>query len=537
MREGVLCWYPFEKGANILDLTGGILTDLLKSKGEVASDGTGFDYAVVLDPTDFGIEALKGICSKLNEKGRLLFAYENPFALRYWSGKGAPNTDIPYETLFGKNQPSKAELKNRLKSAGFEAQKWYYPLTDHWLTQEVYSEDYLPNEFLNQRFDPYIAYDPFIQFDERSLYREVIRGGAFEFMCGAYLVEARVSAAIEACKVDYAAVTAYREPSKRFATVVRNDNTVRKQPLHPDGIERVKNTARIHGELRELGVNVIETRLDGDSLVMPRLHFPVLWDYWADKLSNGEFSEDEMFSQFDRIRDAIYKSSANGKCYWELVPANCFYDKENDELIFFDQEYCWENTPPEIAVARAVMALSYSRILNEDTRLDEWLNTLKKRYAISEKWDELFEYADIRAYKEVFGYEINEIKRLSECVNKYIEERVLEHEYERIVLLDRYNRIYPAAEKLKELGFKSPAIYGFGVRGKVLRTVLEVSGIDIPVIVDRNIDRYKTIDDAPNNYDVLIVSILRGEDIAAELRAKVSVPVITLGELIGEKNE
>ncbi|CQR58603.1 hypothetical protein PRIO_6256 [Paenibacillus riograndensis SBR5] len=66
---------------------------------------------------------------------------------------------------------------------------------------------------------------------------------------------------------------------------------------------------------------------------------PTFWDCWAEKLSDGTFDVNEMVSQFDRIRETIIKAAKTSKCFWELVPANCFYNKENDELIFIDQEY------------------------------------------------------------------------------------------------------------------------------------------------------------------------------------------------------
>jgi hypothetical protein len=526
MREGVLCWYPFKEGASILDLSGGILTPLLQSRGRIGtSSGKDFDYAVILDPQDLSIDALKILRSKMNSNGRLLIAYENPYALRYWAGKGSSKTGYPYDSLFGRGDSpllGKAELTMRLKQAGFNGQKWYYPLTDHWLAHEVYSQSYLPNEYLNQRFKPYIADDVNLQFDERRLYREVIRGGAFEFMCGAYLVEARVNEDDQPCSVDYAAVTAYREPSKRFATVVRNDGTVLKTALHPDGREQLLNTLRNHENLAVMGVKAVPMRLEGDSLVMPRFNLPTIWDYWVKKLTQGTFDENEMFSQFDRIRNAIYKSSVNGKCYWELVPANCFYNEKENELIFFDQEYCWENVSPDVAVTRAVWGLIYSPAFSVDQRRYKWVETLKKRYSLIPQWEELSLIVNKQANAEVFGNGYEILDKVTGCASR------------RLV---RQRKIMAAAKKISELGFKNPAIYGYGVRGKILLRVLEDSGMEIPVIIDKKCGRYKTADDAPKEYDVLIISILNDGDIADELRLKVSVPVYTLEELIDEKVE
>ncbi len=413
MREGVLCWYPFERGEAALDLSGGALADLLENRGctvvHPRDAGAGaVDYIVALDPTDFAVEALAAFGDRLKPGGRLLLAYENPFALRYWAGKKAPNAGAPHDTLLGRGEsplPSRAELRIRLKLAGFAGQKWYYPLTDHWFAREIYSENYLPGEYLNQRFDPYVADDAGLQFDERDLYREVIRNAAFEFMCGAYLVEARRDSGSTPCPVDYAAVTAYREPAKRFATIVRNDGAVHKKPLHPDGLESVRRIHRNHRDLAALGVDVVETRIVGDSLVMPRMNLPTLWDYWADKLSRGVFDENGMYRHFDRIRDSIMKASVNGRCYWELVPANCFYDAESDRIVFFDQEYYWENASPDIALARAIGAIRYcSRVFRDNPRSERWFSLLLERYGLAGQRDELFSKTIPDTDREVFGH-------------------------------------------------------------------------------------------------------------------------------------
>lgn len=377
MKDALLCWYPFEHKKT--------------------------DYIVLRDPKDYSVKTLISLRNRLSEHGRLLLAYENPFALRYWNGKRSPETGKPFDSLFGRDcRPSKAELETRLSQAGFEGQKWYYPLTDHWFTREVYSENYLPDEYLGQRFIPYMDGDEEYSYVERPLYREIIRGGAFSFMCGAYLVEARACKMTAPCPVDYAAVTAYRETSKRFATTIRNDGYVYKFPLHPDGILSLENTQKNHEELARLGVDVLPLERRGDMLVMPRVNLPTLWDYWAKKHTNGTFDKNEMYEHFDLIRDAIFKAAESGKCFWELVPANCFYDAQDNRLIFFDQEYASENDPPEKALVRAIWALNYSEALKNDPMKPEWLDALKKRYNLEGKWDELSKSARTET-KNVFG--------------------------------------------------------------------------------------------------------------------------------------
>jgi hypothetical protein len=92
----------------------------------------------------------------------------------------------------------------RLKDAGFSGQKWYYPITDHWFATKIYSENALPDVTMMKNFIPYVADDLTLIFDERELYCEIVQNGAFEFLCGAYLVEARVDGDEAACPIDFA---------------------------------------------------------------------------------------------------------------------------------------------------------------------------------------------------------------------------------------------------------------------------------------------------------------------------------------------
>lgn len=544
MREGVLCWYPFERGARVLDLSGGVLTALLRHRGTRVSTylgegGEGFDYIVALDPVDLRVDTLNRLHALLGPHGRLLLAYENPFALRYWSGKRAPNTGVPYDTLTGRDgKPGKAEVCTRLAQAGFGGQKWYYPLTDHWFTRELYSESYLPNEYLNQRFIAYMSSDGILQFDERVLYREVIRNGAFEFMCGAYLVEARADAGDVPCAVDYAAITAYREPSKRFATTVRNDGTARKTPLHPHGHASVRRIQRNHEELTRLGVDVVPSVLEGESLVMPRMDMPTLWDYWAEKLSRGVLDEEELMCQFDRIRDAVYKAAQSGRCFWELVPANCFFDAAQDRLIFFDQEYTWDGAPPEVALARALWSLGYSPMLSADARTTGWMERLIARYGLAGQWGDLSVLVNGKSNLEVFGEGTRALERETERAAEQAAEAT------------RYRRFLPVAKKLEDLGFTHPALYGHGLRGKTLLRALRDCGVAVVAVVDRRFASSETVFDLsmPTWYgsveeiprhavDVVLVSLHAGEETAAFLRGRVDIPVYTVDELLDTRNE
>ena len=548
MREGIINWYPFESKSTVLESSNAALTRLLLEKcAHVTSfdseyDGKGkFDYIVCIDPGEITRELLSKYRSYLNANGRLLMAFENPYGLQYVAGKRNPRTGFPFQFWFGE---SKAEAKIRLKKAGFFGQKWYYPFPNHYFTREVYSENYLPNAFLNHRGSEYIEIEDDYpkQFDEHKLWKEIIRGGAFAFLCNSYLVEARAYKEDEPCNVDFAAITAYREREKAFITTVNSDGSARKHAVFPEGLICLNTIAENHRDLKRLGVNVLPMKIDGDCLTMERLNMPTLWDYWTRKLMRDELDEGLLLDHFDRIRDSIYASAREGRCYWEMVPANCFYDIENDNLIFFDQEYYWENIDPDMALVRAIYALKYSAEFQNDPKTQGWINALKDRYHLSEKWDSLTELADRKTREFVF----NDVhtKPLDSVVAR-IKIRKREHASERNAEHARYEKMCIAANSLQSMGIQQVAIYGYGLRGKMLRCVLEMVDMEPVFIIDKKlpflcgIPLFDSIEkiSAENTPDVIVVTPVKGaSEIAAELRKKVKCHVMTIAELTNGKS-
>jgi len=541
MREGILNWYPFDEKASVLESSGGALTDFLRSHCTIAETFNGdykgeskFDYIVVIDPGEITSGLLKKYHSLLNEHGCLLMAFENSYGLQYFAGKRNLYTGLPYNFQNGVN---KAEVENSLKLAGFAGQKWYYPFTNHYLTQEIYSDNFMPNEFLNHRGQAFIEDDYTKGFDERVLWKEIIRGGAFPFLCNSYLVEARVCADDKECNVDFAAITAYRESSKAFITTVHSDGTAKKRAVFDEGKVCLKSLDAIHKELEVLGVNVLPVNLEGDSLIMKRLNLPTIWDYWSRKLIEGRLEERELFSHYDRIYEEIKKSSVQGRIYWELVPANCFYDADKDELIFFDQEFFWEGFNPDVVIVRAIYALILSVEFHQDPRINEWIDKLKKRYGLTNKWDELSKIAFNKTHEYVFNTVHTEpVTKSAERVVWHMEELQTERERE----FRRYKKMCITANALKDMNINHTVIYGYGVRGKMLRYVLEENGIDIACIIDkslpnvRGVPLFPTIEEvaADIEMDVIIVTPLKdAKHMADDIRLKTRCHVVTVEEI------
>jgi hypothetical protein len=452
--------------------------------------------------------------------------------------------------------PSKAECVSRLKRAGFNAVKSYYPFTDHWFTQEVYSENRLPNQFLDHRLIPYIDSATPLMFDERYLYSEVIRGGAFEFLCPSYLLEASVAG--ESCPTDYAAVTTYRFERNRFATVMQNDGAVRKLPLCEEAKEKAARIARIHEDLEKLGVNVLPLKIETDgSLSMRRVNAPILIGYWCEKWKAGTLTADEVIRHYGIIKSEIDKASVNGVCYCELVPANCFI--ENGELIFFDQEFTREfdsrGFAADVAMTRAILALTiYNHAgwgfgIKDDAFIAKVVDELKAKYGLADSWDVLVEEADKNmTVKEIFS---EGLAPLDTASGKITKRSAAARKAARAAARETMRRIAygPCVSLLKSAGLKAPLIYGYGLRGKALRCAFENENIDVPVIVDRDesrlrdifcdTERFTSLEEALAKHrypiDSLVISPLDCEPIMKEIREQfgegLNLPIYTLKEL------
>ena len=184
----------------------------------------------------------------------------------------------------------------------------------------------------------------------------------------------------------------------------------------------------------------------------------------------------------------------------------------------------------------------YSAEFKKDPNTQGWIARLKDRYNLTGKWNFLAELADKKTREFVF----NEVhtKPLDRVVERTkIRER--EHASERKAEHARYEKMCIAANSLHSMGIQHVAIYGYGLRGKMLRYVLEMVDMEPVFIIDKQlpflcgIPLFDSIEkiSAENTPDVIIVTPVKGaNEIAAELRKKVKCSVMTIEELTNGKS-
>ena len=264
-----------------------------------------------------------------------------------------------------------------------------------------------------------------------------------------------------------------------------------------------------------------------------------------------------MIPVFDRLRDVIWQSSdfdppgshgwdtrlgvVQKIAYPELVPANCFYDMENDDLIFFDQEFSRENCPASVPLSRALLSLHYSPIFVGDEQIQALLALLIERYELSECWD-LLQEIEYKCWEDIF--KCDEIEIFDDMV---LEARGTVPKNVTCLLDWHWGRTKVVAGYIDDR-WKKIGIYGYGKRGRWLHDILRLNGIEVFFVMDQDAKSllafkrllsveyvFENIEEVPEAFvfDVIIVTPKADADeIVMNLREKTMLPVVTLDEIL-----
>lgn len=141
------------------------------------------------------VDFLKNIKGLLKENGKILIAIENKFGLKYFAGAVEDHTSIKYDSIVGYNNKigpqtfGKDELKDILNSAGLNYSRFYYALPDYKLPNVIFSDHYLPDEnMIDKYYDTYYYENTKLNFDEKKAYKEIIKNNKFDFFSNSFFV-------------------------------------------------------------------------------------------------------------------------------------------------------------------------------------------------------------------------------------------------------------------------------------------------------------------------------------------------------------
>ena len=386
LNAAILSWIPMCKNSMILCINisqrmdyifkkySGIVSFLSIEEFENTDIIEKYDYIFAFDVVENvknPVAFLKKVKMFMKKTGVFYLGTDNRLGLRYFCGDIEPGTNKVFAGIEDYNGINKNislqsrlyarnEIEDILKQADFKCRKFYSVLPNLSAAQLIYADGYLPHERLATRYMPMYRAPSMIFAREEWMYDSIIANGMFHKMANSYLIEIRLDEQENKLSdILHVTLSADRGEEYSCATVIHSDR-VEKIALHSQGEKRLLQIKNNDDDLRKHGVTIIDSSIESGKYVMPRIDAVVLERYLQHSL---ETNPDDFLRLFDRYRDVVYHSSdvveINEKgpilkrCYIDLVPLNCFY--QNDEFLFYDQEFFWENEAANLILWRALI--------------------------------------------------------------------------------------------------------------------------------------------------------------------------------------
>ena len=344
LRENILNWYPFRKGAKVLELgagcgavTGALLkagldvcaVDLslrrsrINARRHAAYDNLRiivgpmekvlsglneqFDYILLIGVLEYAsvfssdsnpyaavLEQIKGV---MKDDAEVLIAIENKIGLKYLAGCREDHTGRFFEGIEGyphQDGPrtfSRPELKRLAADCGYQSE-FFYPYPDYKFPVRVYSDEITPGKGeWDRNWQNFDAERAFL-FDERLAADTLSEAGALTLFANSFLVKLTRGSAKPAERVLFAKISAERKPEFRQATIIceaGGEKKVRKVP--------VMEAAREHISKMEERYRMLIKKLDGKAEIWP---VPCI----IREDGAAEFPYQEAESLQDRLREA-----------------------------------------------------------------------------------------------------------------------------------------------------------------------------------------------------------------------------------------
>ncbi len=456
IRKNILCWYPIPKNATILEIDAnlGEVTGLLCEKGKKViaieeniskasaiskryenknnlevktenikpSEEEKFDYVVIYQPEK--IELAKNL---VKPNGTILLATNNRFGIAYFAG--ASFKGKIYDTILAEQGPlyGKKEIEKLLQEQGLNQYQFYYPLPNYKMPNVIFSEQYMPNENTTKMMYN-IMYEKgsVVVFDELKALKQLTKNGLFDFFANSYLVEIKMPEKKQTNPIHFISFNNNRKEEYQLATILE-ENKIKKQMISPKARKHMKSIELNTKNLKKLGFHmideivedeVISQYIEGDTfdkkivtlLLQGNIEEAYGWiekwyDYLKQKLlknKRSDFNENIQASPEELEGLTILK---NG--YIDLVFENTFY--QNDEFLFFDQEWYADGIPIEFLLYRAIQNM-YAYNLEIENKYPK--QKVLERFGLT-TYIELFQRIEQYIQKDIIDEKMIEVNKQS----------------------------------------------------------------------------------------------------------------------------
>ncbi len=463
VRRNILNWYSFKEHADILEVGAGMgaVTGLLcdvadsvvaiemsRARAEVIrarypdrdnltvlSENINswdtekrFDYAVFIgvleyaavfsDAADPYEEFLNNVKRFLKPDGKILFAIENRFGLKYWLGGSEDHLQEPFAGIRGYGNGkcprtfSRKELEEILLSAGLPHFRFYSVLPDYKFPELIFSDEYEPNSMNLKKVSFTYSKNSTLLADEKTLYKDIVENGVFPFFANSFLVEASGQ---ELENRHAVMVSAKGETRKeyRVSTVMDSCGRVYKIPMHREAAAHIQSIVRNTEELSEKGIRILPVSYEDGRLVGDYFDAPSAQDIFSAALKGNDRQTVRLL--LGRLRESLKKSSGLEeysldnilveqdmaepgadygpilqKAFIDMTFYNAFWVEK--ELVFYDQEWCLERVPLKFCLYYSLKSAYGRADVRTDISFGELMEYLEIAPAETSAYEKLEEF-------------------------------------------------------------------------------------------------------------------------------------------------
>ncbi len=349
----VMKWYDFKENYNALNLNEKFKADATEK----------FDYVLLQDD----IEKIEIAKKHLKSNGTILLFLNNRFGIRYFAGD--KQNGKAFDTICSENCNlySKKEIEQILQNHGFQNYKFFYPLPNYENPSVIFSDEYLPHYtdtklLYNNLYPKNTA----LVFQELQALKQLTKAGEFAFFANSYIVEINPKEQPKFVSFNHSRKKEFQLATKMY------EKFVVKEMANENAKEHILNMQNYIQELQNHDIKIID-KAENDKIISRFVQDKTLFQKIVEMIKNHEiekacekigewynflktkFAKDKTEEFNQNIADKNQLSSGLTivkKAYIDLVLENVFV--ENNEFVFFDQEWCFENLPLEFILYRAI---------------------------------------------------------------------------------------------------------------------------------------------------------------------------------------
>lgn len=356
-----------------------------------------FDYVIFIGVLEYAAifsenrrpydEFLLSAKRLLKDDGVILFAIENRFGLKYWLGASEDHLQMPFVGIEGYRQPktartfSRKELKDILDRVGLSNHRFYSVLPDYKFPELIFTDECVPDYMNLKKVSFTYSKNSSLVANEKDLYKDVVENGVFPFFANSFLVEAS-SKPLEGRHIIHVSAKGEVYKDFRVNTVMDSENRVYKIPMHKNAVTHIDNIVDNTKCLSERGVPVLAVYREQDSIYSEKHNGVLAQKLFREALEDGCI--ETIYKLIDALKDSFLKSSNTveyninnilvkndlhddgieyglilQKAYIDMTFYNAFW--EDDHLLFFDQEWCFERVPLNFCLYYAIKS-AYARV-------------------------------------------------------------------------------------------------------------------------------------------------------------------------------